>query len=103
MENNLGTRLKQLRKSNNYTQKQIANYLEINQGQLSKIENGKRSLNLKLLDKICKLYNCSHEYILLKSDELSVNKFDFRTNEIDLNLIGKMNQISGNLKFLRSL
>jgi len=101
----VGERLKKLRENSNYTQKQIADYLGINQGQLSKIENGNRNLNLKLLDKISSLYNCSHEYILLESDEHDIPKVAFRNREnfVDLNLVAKMNQILENLKFLRTL
>jgi len=105
MNKKIGARLKKLRKSHNYSQSQVAKYLQINQGQLSKIENGTRTLNLSLLDKISLLYNCSHEYILLKSNDYSSNEFSFRCNEnnVDLNIIAKMNQIMGNLKFLRKL
>jgi transcriptional regulator with XRE-family HTH domain len=105
MDKKIGARLKKLRQDSNYTQEQIANYLEIDQGHLSKIENGNRRLNINLLDKISSLYNCSHEYILLQSDEHSIPKVAFRNNEnfVDLNLVSKMNQIMGNLKFLKSL
>ncbi|KZX14897.1 helix-turn-helix domain-containing protein [Methanobrevibacter filiformis] len=101
----IGVRLKKLRDENEYTQEQIANYLEIDQGQVSKIEKGDRSFNLSLLDKICLLYNCSHEYILGKSDEYSSPKFAFRLNTKNPNLevVSKMNQIMANLKFLRDL
>ncbi|MGL6299107.1 MAG: helix-turn-helix domain-containing protein [Methanobacteriaceae archaeon] len=101
----IGDRLKKLREDSNYTQEQLANYLEINQGQLSKIENGNRNLNLDLLDKICSLYNCTPEYILLKSDEYSLPKLAFRNSKssADLNVVAKMNQVMENLKFLRSL
>ena len=101
----VGDRLKKLREDSNYTQEQIADYLGINQGQLSKIENGNRNLNLSLLDKICSLYNCSHEYILMESDEYDIPKVAFRNSEnfVDLNLVAKMNKVIENLKFLRSL
>ena len=105
MQKEIGDRLKKLREDSNYTQEQIAIYLGITQGQLSKIENGNRTLNLNLLDKISSLYSCSHEYILLKSDEYSIPKVAFRVSEnfVDLNVVAKMNQIIENLKFLRSL
>ena len=38
-------RLKQLREENNYSQEQVANYLEMDQSYISKIEKGKRNLN----------------------------------------------------------
>ena len=99
----VGERLKKLIADSNYTQEQIADYLGINQEQLSKIENGNRNLNLNLLDKISLLYNCSHEYILLESDEYDIPKIIFKNMEnfVDLNLVAKMNKIMENLKFLR--
>ncbi|MDL2246831.1 helix-turn-helix domain-containing protein [Methanobrevibacter sp. OttesenSCG-928-K11] len=103
--NNEGVILKKLRKENNYTQEQIANYLQIDQGLVSKIEKGERNLNLNLLDKLSYLYNCSHEYILGKSDVYSPNKFAFRVDEKNpsLEIVAKMNQIMSNLKFLKNL
>jgi len=105
MQNDVGARLKKLREDSKYTQKQLANYLGINQGQLSKIENGNRNLNLSSLDKLSSLYNCSHEYILTGSGKCSIPKVAFRNNEniVDLNVVAKINQITKNLKFLRSL
>ncbi|MDR0912292.1 MAG: helix-turn-helix domain-containing protein [Methanobrevibacter sp.] len=105
MNKKIGERLKKLRIESNYTQKQVADYLKINQGQLSKIENGNRVLNLSLLDKISALYDCSYEYILLESDEYNIPKIAFRISEnnLDLSLVAKMNKIIGNLKFLRNL
>ncbi|WP_409199406.1 helix-turn-helix domain-containing protein [Methanobrevibacter sp. DSM 116169] len=101
----IGEKLKKLREDNNYTQQQIANYLKVDQGQISKIENEERSLNLDLLDKISMLYDCSHEYILDESNDYSPNKFAFRLNNNNPNLeaVSKMNQIINNLKFLRKL
>jgi len=78
----IGNRLKKLREDSNYSLEQLANYLGINQELLSKIENGNRNLNLNLLDKICSLYNCSHEYVLEESDEYSTLKISFRVVEI---------------------
>ena len=51
--NVVSSRLKQLREENNYSQKQVAEYLEIDQSYLSKIEKGKRNLNDMMFDKIC--------------------------------------------------
>ncbi|MCC7553947.1 MAG: helix-turn-helix domain-containing protein [Methanobacteriaceae archaeon] len=103
--NDIGVRLKKLREDNEYTQEQIGNYLKIDQGQVSKIEKGTRTLNLNLLDKICALYNCSHEYILGESNDYKANKISFRykKNTANLEAVAKMNQIMENLKFLRKL
>ncbi|BBL62787.1 hypothetical protein MARBORIA2_11190 [Methanobrevibacter arboriphilus] len=105
MRYKVGDKLRKLREDSKYTQSQLANYLGIDQGQLSKIENGTRNLNLSLLDKICSLYNCSHEYIINDSGECSITKVAFRNSEnfVDLNVVAKINQVTNNLKLLRNL
>ena len=55
----VGAILKKLREDNGYSQRQIAEYLEIDQSNLSKIENNKRKLNWSLSEKILSLYNCT--------------------------------------------
>ena len=99
----IGERLKYLRKSNNYTQEDVAKYLNIDQGHLSNIENGKRNITNYKLKKLCNLYNCSKEYIL--GDDINYNapKIAFKGNMNcrNLNLVAKMNEIINNLSMLR--
>ena len=103
MDDNIN-RLKQLRINQGYSQKQVSNYLGIDQSNLSKIERDKRNLNLDLLDKLCLLYNCSPEYILGKSDEYDEPKIAFRVdNKVDLNVVAKINETMSYLKLLREL
>lgn len=97
-------RLKKLREDNNYTQKQVADYLGISQSHFSKMEKGQRNMNSVTLDKLCLLYNCSSEYLSGKSDEYEKPKIAFNSDEkIDLFAISKMNQVAGYLKFLREI
>ncbi|MBO6110953.1 helix-turn-helix domain-containing protein [Methanobrevibacter thaueri] len=97
-------RLKQLREENNYSQEQVANYLEMDQSYISKIEKGKRNLNEISFNKLCLLYNCSPDYLLGKSDDYESPKLAFRSDEsVDLFAIAKMNQVIGYLKFLRKV
>ena len=78
-------RLKQLREENNYSQEQVANYLEMDQSYISKIEKGKRNLNEISFNKLCLLYNCSPDYLLGKSDDYESPKLAFRSDEsVDL-------------------
>ena len=97
-------RLKKLREENGYSQKQIADYLEMDQSYISKIEKGTRKLNEVSFNKLCLLYNCSPDYLLGKSDEYGSPKIAFRSDEtVDLFAISKMNQINGYLKLLRKI
>ena len=49
-------RLKQLRKESKITQEQLAQYLEVDQSMITKLENGSRNLNITLIEKICDLF-----------------------------------------------
>ena len=53
MNEKIGERLKKLRQINGYTQKQVGDYLKIDQSNLSKIENGQRTISVSLADEIC--------------------------------------------------
>ena len=65
-------RLKELRKTNNFTQKEISNYLEISTTQYYLYESGKRNIPLHLLIKLSKFYNTSIDYIV--GDTNSIKK-----------------------------
>lgn len=100
----IGSRLKKLRVENNYSQRQIAEYLEIDQSNLSKIENNKRNLNWTLSDKLLSLYNCSLEYLLGQTDYYKKPEISFKSGrDIDLNAISKINKLSYELQVLRKL
>ena len=104
MNKEIGRILNKLRRENGYTQEQVSNYLGITQSNLSKIENGDRNFNMTLLDKLCLLYNCSPEYLLGETDIHEKSSIAFRSDEkVDLNVIAKMNEITGYLKLLRKL
>ena len=100
----IGSRLKKLRIENGYSQRQVAEYLEIDQSNLSKIENNKRKLNWFLSDKLMSLYNCTPEYLLGETDIYIKPKISFRSkSEIDLNAVSKINKLTYHLNILRGL
>lgn len=105
MEESIGDRLKKLRKNYNFTQSQIAEYLDFNQGQIAKLENNQRNLTVSSLEKLCELYNCSEEYILEGDTEYYKPDFAFRSEvkDLDLNTLAKMNRIIGDIEFLSDI
>ncbi len=104
MQSIVGKKLRALRRENGYTQKQVSDYLGITQSNLSKIENGERNFNMTLFDKLSLLYNCSPEYLLGETDFHDPSSIAFRSDEkVDLNVVAKMNEITGFLKLLRKL
>ena len=104
MNNLQGERIKTLREENKYTQKQVADFLEIDQSNLSKIELGKRTISMDLIEELCSLFNCSEEYILGESDKYDPSNITFRKNKkIDLNIIAQINETMNYIKILREL
>jgi len=59
----LTSRLKELRKKNNYEIKDIVAFLECSVSHYRKLESGTRRLNMDHLSKLAELYNCSVGYI----------------------------------------
>ncbi len=106
MEKNISMRLKKLRKESKITQEQLAQYLNVDQSLVTKLENGTRSFNVTLIDKICSLFGCTEEYLLGESEEYIPLNFAFRSNGIeaeDLDSIAVINKIAMNLRYMNKL
>lgn len=58
----LGIRIKELRKSRHLRQDELAEVLGLSRGQISNLEHGRRSLNLKQLEKLCSFFKVDMEY-----------------------------------------
>ena len=102
----MNLRLKELRKESKITQEQLAKYLNVDQSLVTKLENGSRSLNVSLIDKICSLFGCTEEYLLGESEEYIPLYFAFRSsgiNEEDLESIAVINKIAMNLRYMNKL
>lgn len=68
-------RLEDLRIDNDYTQEQIANYLNIAREVYRRYEKGTRSLPIDCLVNLSRLYNTSTDYILgLTNNKAPYNK-----------------------------
>ena len=61
-------RLRDLREDNDYTQKQVATYLNVGQNTYSQYETGQRQLPLAALIALAKYYKTSTDYILGLTD-----------------------------------
>ncbi len=63
-------RIRELRQKNGETQEEIAKILQTTQQYYGKYENGIRPLPIQHLEKLCKHWNVSADYILgLKEDK----------------------------------
>lgn len=98
----VGSNLQYLRRVNGFTQKEIANYLGVDQSLVSKIEHDTRKINMTWLNKLCNLY-CIEDYKLLNDDLTDYTPLNIQGETSDLHVIAKMNQVTGYLKLLRRL
>ena len=57
-------KIKDLRITNGYSQKFVAEYLKIDRSNYSKYELGKLEISLEMLKQFCLLYNVSADYLL---------------------------------------
>lgn len=57
-------RIRDLREDHDYTQQQIADYLNIRQNTYSQYETGSRQIPVDVLITLAKLYNTSTDYLL---------------------------------------
>lgn len=71
--------LKELRKANNLTQKNLANYLNIPQATYCRIENSKFEADYNVLLKLSKKFNVSINYLI--DDDLSEKNNQYTKNE----------------------
>ena len=101
MENS-GKRLKFLRKSWGFTQKEMADYLGLAQGQIAKMENGSRSIRPEAVEKICLLFNINPEWFLYGEGSSNFKRAHIAKGT-NLETISKMNKIIRNVEFLADI
>ena len=96
-------RLKQLRKESKITQEQLAKYLDVDQSMITKLENGTRSLNITLIEKICSLFGCSEAYLLGEDDAYIPLNFAFRSNGIQTEDLESIAIVNSHICFMDNL
>lgn len=102
---NIGARMETLRNDMNLTPQAVSSYLHIPTEDLLEMENGKKNINLSVLNKLCSLFGCSESYLLCRSEEFDPAAFALRSIIIeadDLQGIASMNRIYMNMKYLNS-
>lgn len=60
----IGKRIKKCREDEGYTQEQLAEFLDVSNAYISKIERGKTSINLNTLATICEYLKVTPSFIL---------------------------------------
>lgn len=64
----LSERLRNERTTKGYTQKQVADYLQITYNAISQYESGSREPSLDTLCRICDFFDVSADYLLGRTD-----------------------------------
>lgn len=69
-----GTNLKKIRQDNNLTQEELAKKINTSRSNIANYENDKNMPSIDVLEKLSKLFNCSMDYLLGKSDVKNYDK-----------------------------
>lgn len=101
MDKIIGQNLCKLRKANNFTQEQVAEYLGINRSTYSNYELGEREMPFDLLERVADLLGCDLT-VLMEEDEAVVDEMmicSFRVDDLsadDLEQIAAFKRIVKN-------
>lgn len=92
----IGKRIKLLREESKLTQTKVAEYLELDQSMIAKMEKGERNITSDVIEKIAALFCCTVDYILFGEKQEQKCLVSFRTNNLtddDLKNLAIINKI----------
>lgn len=95
----VGANIKLLRESMGLRQRQVADYLEVDQSLISKVEAGERSISTDILEALSSLFCCPVSNLLSEQPLEGECKYAFRSNHLstdDLKAIAAVNRIALN-------
>lgn len=95
----VGMKIKLLREHANLTQKQLSDFLSVDQSLISKLEKGERSVSSDMLNQIAALFCCPVPALLSEEALAPVYTIAFRTaamDNADLNALTVINRIALN-------
>jgi len=104
--NKIGSIIKDLRENSGFTQKNIANYLQVDQSLISKFEAGERPMSADKLEKLATLFGASMSIFNETEGKVNPLSFALRANEIneeDLETVCVINKIALNSDFMTEL
>lgn len=102
----IGVKIKALRTQAGFNQSIIAEYLQVDQSLISKIEKGEREASTDVLKKLADLFGCQVSAIINEDEDISCLNVAFRTNGMsseDLNSIAVINRIALNLENMQRI
>lgn len=78
----IGDRIKKLRVEHNFSQKYMADVLNISQGYYNKIENGQANINADKLQSIADIFNIAPGELFSANDNYFTNTFEVNKGQI---------------------
>lgn len=78
-----GANIKKLREKYGYSQKSIADYLQMDQSNISLIESGKRPISVQVLNKLSSLFCCTTKDLLSGEDVRDSYHIAFRAKNLE--------------------
>ena len=107
MKYNVGERIRDLRVQSGLNQAQVANYLGVDQSNVSKCEKGERQFTMEALEKLCNLFGVKFvDFMDGIKEDVPALKFAFRAGTIqddDLQVIANINRIAMNIREMEEL
>ena len=103
---NIGNKIKELRTQAGFNQSVIAEYLQVDQSLISKIEKGEREASTDVLKKLAELFGCNVGALINGEGKTSCLNVAFRSNGMskeDLNSISVINRIALNLENMNNM
>lgn len=92
----LNEKIKKLRQEKGITQKSLAEYLEVDQSFISKIESNERNINVEIVEKLADLFACSVRDLVNDDRDVKGLSLSFRSkidNVTDLEHISYANKV----------
>lgn len=77
-----GDILKKIRQDNSLTQEELAKKIDTSRSNIANYENNKNMPSVEILDKLSKLFNCSTDYLLGKSDVRNPEKVNINDADV---------------------
>lgn len=102
----IGNKIKELRTKAGFNQSIIADYLQVDQSLISKIEKGEREASSDILKKLAELFGCKVSAFLNEKEDISCLNISFRANKMsidDLKSIAVINRIALNLENMQQM
>ena len=106
MANEIGESIRLFRERTGFTQKNLAEFLAVDQSLISKFEKGERAVSSDTLEKIAALFGVSIECLEAGKTDTELLSYAFRANHLsaeDMEAVSAINRIALNSEYMGKL